>query len=144
MMSHANIIHHATGWMEGGLTASFEKSILDAELIDMMRAWLTPFTVDDDTLAFEALRDVAPGGHFFGTAHTLARFEHAFYRPLIGEVRNYEAWLEAGSQTSAQRANALWKRMLESYVEPAPDAAAREALDAYVARRTREPDAAAA
>jgi len=144
LMSHANIIHHATGWMEGGLTASFEKSILDAELIDMMRAWLTPFTVDDDTLAFEALRDVAPGGHFFGTAHTLARFEHAFYRPLIGEVRNYEAWREAGSQTSAQRANALWKRMLEAYVEPAPDPAAREALDAYVARRKREPDAAAA
>jgi trimethylamine--corrinoid protein Co-methyltransferase len=135
LLSHANIVHHAVGWMEGGLTASFEKAVLDAELIDMMRAWLVPFEVDDEALAFEALRDVPPGGHFFGTAHTLARFETAFHRPLIGEVRNFEAWREAGSPTSAQRARDLWKRLLASYAEPAPDPAVREALEAYVERR---------
>src|SRR5262245_13572303 len=138
VMAHTNWVHHATGWLEGGLTASFEKVILDAEMIMTMRAWLAPFDMGEDDLAFEAIRDVPPGGHFFGTAHTLARFEHAFHKPLIAEVRNYDAWVEAGSRTATERAAGVWKRLLDHFTPPPLDAGRLEAINDYVARRRRE------
>ena len=137
-MAHANIIHHGTGWLEGGLTASFEKSIIDAEMIDCMRAWLKPLEITPETLGLDAIRDVPVGGHFFGTAHTLQRFETAFHRPFVSDIRPFQAWAEAGSRTATDRANAMWKRLLESYQQPylAPERCA--ALRAYVMRRQAE------
>src|SRR5690606_20985796 len=78
-----NFVMHAAGWTEGGLTASFEKFILDVDLLQMVAEFLKPLDVSDDALALDAIREVGPGGHFFGTAHTLARYETAFYSPLI-------------------------------------------------------------
>lgn len=138
VMGHANIVMHAAGWMEGGLTASFEKMVLDAEMLQMMAEFLKPIVVNEDTLGLDAIREVGPGGHFFGAAHTLARYETAFYAPILSDWRNYETWLEAGAVDTTQRAHGIYKQILADYEAPAMDPAAREALAAFVARRKAE------
>ena len=135
IMGGANLVNHAAGWLEGGLTASFEKLILDAEMLQMMAEYLRPIEVNDDELALDAIAEVGPGGHHFGTSHTLARYESAFYSPIISNRQNFEAWQEAGSIDSATRANAIWKQLLQEYTQPELDPAIDEALVDYVARR---------
>jgi trimethylamine--corrinoid protein Co-methyltransferase len=138
MLGHANLVKHGAGWMEGGLVASYEKMIVDAELLQMMSEFLQPIEVNEDTLGLDAIAEVGPGGHFFGAAHTLARFETAFYAPMVSDWRNFETWREAGSQDTAQRANAIWKQLLAEYHEPPLDPACAEAVSEYVERRKRE------
>jgi trimethylamine--corrinoid protein Co-methyltransferase len=137
-MGGANLVYHAAGWLEGGLTASFEKMVLDAELLQSMAETLTPVVVDEDSLALEAMREVGPGGHFFGTDHTMQRYETAFYQPLLSDWQNHDAWEAAGARDATERATTIWKRLLDEYEEPPMDAATREALDAYVERRRAE------
>ena len=143
VMGHANMVLHGAGWLEGGLCASFEKMVVDAELLQMMAAFLEPLVVDEEALAVEAIREVGPGGHFFGAAHTLARYETAFYQPMISDWRNFESWSEAGSPTATERAHELYKSLLRSYEPPPIDPAIREQLDAFVERRREEGGAAA-
>jgi trimethylamine---corrinoid protein Co-methyltransferase len=138
VMGHANMILHGAGWMEGGLVASFEKMILDAEILQGLGEFLQPIVVDDETLALDAIAEVGPGGHFFGVGHTLARYETAFYAPILSDWRNFETWREAGALTAAQRANAIWKRLLADYQPPPLDSAKDEALKEFVERRKRE------
>ena len=138
IMGGANLVNHAAGWLEGGLTASFEKLILDAEMLQMMAEYLRPIEVNDDELALNAIAEVGPGGHHFGTSHTLARYESAFYSPIMSNRQNFEAWQEAGSIDSAMRANAIWKQLLQEYTQPELDPAIDEALVDYVARRKLE------
>ena len=138
IMGGANLLYHAAGWLEGGLTAGFEKLVVDAEMLQMMAEFLRPIPVNDDELALDAIAQVDPGGHHFGTAHTLARYETAFYIPMLSSRQNFETWQEAGSLDAARRANALWKRMLADYQRPPMDPAVEEALTDYVARRKRE------
>jgi trimethylamine--corrinoid protein Co-methyltransferase len=138
ILSHSHLINHAAGWLEGGLVASLEKIVVDAE---MLRGWaeiLKPIAFDDDDLAVDAIKGVEPGGHFFGTAHTLARFETAFYRPLLSDWSNFESWTEAGAKDATRRATGAWKRLLAEYSPPPLDAAVREAVDAYVRKRSAE------
>jgi trimethylamine--corrinoid protein Co-methyltransferase len=125
------------GWLEGGLTASFEKMVMDPEMLRMTMAFTQPVPVDD-SLGLEATCDVAPGGHFFGTAHTMARYETAFYTPMLADRRNDESRLEAGAQNTTQRASAVWQQLLAEYEVPAMDAAVREQLDSFVAKRKEE------
>ena len=138
IMSGVNLLYQGAGWLEGGLTASFEKLILDVEILQMMSEVLQPLVVDAATLGFEAIQEVGPGGHFFGTAHTLERYETAFYQPLLSDWRNFETWQADGARTATERANTIWKRLLAEAVPPPMDPARAEALDAFVARRTRE------
>ncbi|MEO5886017.1 MAG: trimethylamine methyltransferase family protein [Candidatus Limnocylindrales bacterium] len=138
IMGGVNLLMHGAGWMEGGLHAGFEKVILDADLLGMVSAFLDPVVVDEDTLAMDAIREVGPGGHFFGAAHTQSRFKTAFHKPLLSDWRNYETWEEAGSPQAAGKANAIWKQLLAAYEPPAQDPAIREELDAFVARRVAE------
>ncbi len=133
-----NFIMHAAGWMEGGLTCSFEKFILDCDLLQMVAEFLTPLDVSPAGLGLDAVREVGPGGHYFGTAHTLERFETAFYSPIISDWRNFETWQEAGSPTAYQKANATWQKELAAYERPPMEAAIEEELDAFVARRKAE------
>ena len=133
-----NFIMHAAGWMEGGLTCSFEKFILDCDLLQMVAEFLTPLDVSPAGLGLDAVREVGPGGHYFGTAHTLERFETAFYSPIISDWRNFETWQEAGSPTAYEKANATWQKELAAYERPPMDAAIEEELDAFVARRKAE------
>ncbi|MGI9435523.1 MAG: trimethylamine methyltransferase family protein [Geminicoccaceae bacterium] len=135
VMGHGNMIKHAAGWLEGGLTASFEKMVVDAELLQMMTDFLLPLEVNEDTLGLEAVRDVGPGGHFFGTDHTLARFETAFYSPMISDWRNFETWEEAGQPITSEHANRVVKQLLQAYSPPPLEDAISEELEAFVAKR---------
>jgi trimethylamine--corrinoid protein Co-methyltransferase len=138
ILGHGNLVYHAAGWQEGGLTASFEKLVLDVEMLQMMIEFLKPIIVDEQELGFEAIRAVPTGGHFFGEPHTMQRYEHAFYRPLVSNWQNFENWQIAGAKDATQRATMVWKRALNEYEEPTMDAAIREELDAYVARRREQ------
>jgi len=138
ILSHSHLINHAAGWLEGGLSASMEKIVVDAE---MLRSWaeiLKPVSFTDDDLAVDAIKGVAVGGHFFGAPHTLARYESAFYRPLLSDWSNFENWTDAGARNATQRATGIWKKLLAEYVPPPLDPAVKEAIDAHVARRTQE------
>lgn len=138
VMGGVNFLMHGAGWMEGGLHAGFEKLIIDAELLQMVAAFLEPVVVDEDSLALEAIREVGPGGHFFGAAHTQSRFRTAFHKPMISDWRNYESWQEAGSPEAAGKANRIWKELLAVYEPPPIDQAVEEELSAFVARRKAE------
>jgi trimethylamine---corrinoid protein Co-methyltransferase len=138
IMGGAHIVMHAVGWMEGGLRASFEKMILDADLCAMVATFLDPVDFSPESLALDAVRDVGPGGHYFGTPHTLERFRTAFYRPLISDWRNFETWEEAGRPEAKARMVELVEEFMESYVEPPMDASARAELEAFVERRKAE------
>ena len=135
ILGHGNLVYHAAGWQEGGLTASFEKLVLDVEMLQLMMEFLKPIVVNEAELGFEAQQQVAPGGHFFGAAHTMERYEHAFYQPLVSNWQNYENWQLGGGKDATQRATDLWKRALDEYEQPPLDPAIAEALDAFVARR---------
>ncbi|MEO3433066.1 trimethylamine methyltransferase family protein [Inquilinus sp. CAU 1745] len=138
VMGHANMVMHAAGWMEGGLRASFEKMVMDAEMLQHMAEFLRPIEVNEDTLGLDAIREVGPGGHFFGCAHTLERYETAFYGPMLSDWRNFENWQDGGGPDATQRAHATYKQLLTDYEEPELDPAIREELDAFVARRKQE------
>ena len=135
VLGHGNLIYHAAGWQEGGLTASFEKLILDVEMLQLMIEFLKPIVVNEQELGFEAIKGVPTGGHFFGEPHTLERYEHAFYRPLVSNWQNYENWQIAGAKDATQRATEVWKLALGEYQQPALDPAILEALDAYIVER---------
>ena len=92
VMGQAHIIKHAAGWLEGGLCASFEKFIIDIDMLQMMAETLKPLQVDESTLALDAIVEAGHGGHFFGTAHTMANYTTAFYEPLVSDWSNFETW----------------------------------------------------
>ena len=138
VMGGVNFLMHGAGWMEGGLHAGFEKMILDAELLQMVAAFLDPVVVDEASLGLDAIREVGPGGHFFGAAHTQSRFRTAFHKPMISDWRNYESWQEAGSPEAAGKANRIFKDLLAAYEAPPLDPAVAEELGAFVARRKAE------
>jgi trimethylamine--corrinoid protein Co-methyltransferase len=133
-----NVLMHGAGWMEGGLHASLEKFVLDADLLAMVAAYLDPIVVDEATLAHEAIGQVGPGGHYFGVQHTQDRFRDAFYKPILSDWRNYESWEEAGKPTTDQKARQLAQAYLDGYEKPAMDATIVEELDAFRARRLAE------
>jgi trimethylamine--corrinoid protein Co-methyltransferase len=135
VLGGANLIYHAAGWLEGGLTASFEKFILDVEIIQNMKEFLKPLQITQDDLGLEAIKAVPPGGHFFGEAHTIDRYKSAFYTPLLSDWRNYESWQIAGAKDALSRATDLWQQALQDYQEPKLDPAISEALESYVAHR---------
>lgn len=137
-LAGAHFVYHAHGWMEGGLTTGYEKTILDSEMIGMMGALRGSLDLSDADEALGAIADVGPGGHFLGTEHTLARYETAFHAPILSDWRPYEFWQNAGAPDTARRANAKWKAMLAAYEAPPIDDGTREALAEYVTRRSRE------
>ncbi|MCZ4283056.1 trimethylamine methyltransferase family protein [Kiloniella laminariae] len=138
MTGHVNLLNQGAGWLGGGLVASFEKLIIDAEMLQMMSAYNKPLAFDDDAIALDTIREVGPSGHFFGTSHTLARYEDAFYAPMVSDWDNYENWIDRGSLGTAERANKVWKKLLSDYEQPEIDPAIDEALQDYMARRKQE------
>jgi len=138
IMSHSHLINHAAGWLEGGLSASFEKVIIDAEMLRAWAAMLKPISFTDDDLAVEAILATPPGGHFFGSPHTMSRYENAFWRPLLADWSNFENWRDAGAKDATVRAAEVWARTLSSAESPPLDPAIDEALGAYVAARKDE------
>jgi len=138
VMAHGNMIKHSGGWLEGGLCASFEKLILDMEMVQMMSETLRPIEVTEEELALEAIAEVGAGGHHFGTSHTMSRYKDAFYKPIVSDWSNFEAWQEAGAKPAELRANELYKKLIEGYQKPDIDPAVEEQLVAYVAQRREQ------
>lgn len=138
VLAHGNLIKHSGGWLEGGLCASFEKLIVDMEMVQMLSETLQPIEVNERNLGLDAIREVGAGGHFFGAQHTLARYENAFYAPLLADWNNFETWQERGALRADQRAHALYKKLLKEYQPPPLDPGIREALQSYVERRRGE------
>jgi trimethylamine--corrinoid protein Co-methyltransferase len=135
IMSHSHLINHAAGWLEGGLSASFEKIVVDAEMLRSWAAILQREEWTDDDMALQAIGAVPPGGHFFGSPHTLARYETAFYRPLLSDWNNFENWRDGGAKTATERAVGIWKAARDEFIPPALDESVRDALEAYIAKR---------
>jgi len=138
VMGGANLVLHGAGWLEGGLRSSFEKMVMDADLLQMVASFLQPLTVDDASLAVDTIAEVGPGGHFFGTQHTQDRYRNAFFAPMLSDWRNFESWEEAGSPTADTKAEAMVKRLLDEYEPPPIDDAVQAELADFVARRVAE------
>ena len=138
VLAHCNFIIHGGGWLEGGLTASFEKLILDAEMLQMMSEVLRPIDVSEATLGLGAYAEVGPAGHFFGATDTLGRYRDAFYTPVLSDWSNFENWRDNGALSAEQRANKVWKQLLHEYQAPPIDRYLIADLDAFVARRSDE------
>ena len=135
VMGHGNLIYHAAGWLEGGLVASFEKLIIDCEMLQHMSAMLEPLKIDLTETGLEAMREVGPGGHFFGCDHTMQRYRTAFYQPFLSDWQNSESWVLAGSKDATARATEIWPKILAEFEPPPTDPAIEEELQAYMAKR---------
>ena len=138
LSGHANMVYHAAGWMEGGLSASFEKFVIDCEVLQQFLYANRPISIGQDDLALDAIAEVGPFGHFFGADHTQSRYRDAVYAPLLSDWRNFESWEEAGAVWTHDRANAHYKQIIQDYEKPALDPAIDEALQAFVAKRVEE------
>ncbi len=138
VLGHANLVYHAAGWLEGGLTASFEKLVLDVEMIQTLRRILAPVAFTEEDLGIDAIAAIPPGGHFFGSDHTMSRYADAFYDPLVSDWQNQQAWQEAGSRDATARATAVWQQVLREFQPPELAVDRLEAIDDYVARRRQE------
>jgi trimethylamine--corrinoid protein Co-methyltransferase len=138
LLGGCHFILHAAGWLEGGLTASLEKFILDVEMLQMFAELFQPVAVSPEEIGLEAVAEAGPGGHFFATAHTMQRYRDAFYAPLVSDWRNYGAWSDDGAKTATERASTLWRATLESFEPPPLDPAVSEALSEFVERRRAE------
>ncbi len=138
LMGGCNILLHGAGWLEGGLSASFEKFIIDIEMLQMFAEIFQPVPFSPDELGAEAIREVGPGGHFFAAAHTMSRYRSAFYKPLVSDWSNFGRWQETGGKDTALRAQEVARRTLAEFEPPPLDPAIRAELDDFRARRIRE------
>lgn len=134
----ANYILHSAGFLDGLLSMSYEKFMLDADLCGALHSYLKGVQVDDDQLAVDAFAEVGPGNHFFGCAHTMKHYETAFWDSELSDNEPFEKWEAAGSSDAATRANKLWKKRLAEYEAPALDDGIDESLRDFVARRKAE------
>ncbi|TKD45838.1 MAG: trimethylamine methyltransferase, partial [Mesorhizobium sp.] len=142
VLAGATVCIHAAGWLQGGLSVSFEKLITDVEALQTVAELCAATPGDEDAIGFEAIAEVQPGGHFFSAGHTMARYRTAFYEPLVADWSNFGNWTQAGSRTATERATGIWKRLLADFRPPASAAATSGVLDEFIARRTEEGGAA--
>jgi len=138
VLGGVNMMVHAAGWLEGGLTGSMEKFILDIEMLQIFAEIFEPLNSDPAELAYEAIAAVEPGSHFFGCEHTMERYQTAFYEPLVSDWSNFGQWTDSGGKTATQRANGIWKQLLHEFEAPAMDEARRDELKAFIDRRSDE------
>ncbi len=141
MLAGVNFMLHTAGWLEGGLAMGYEKFIMDADQAGIMQTFLNGIDISENAQALDALREVGPGNHFLGCAHTQANFETAFYRSTIADNNSFEQWTADGALDAAQRANGIWKQKLQTYEPPAIDQSVDEALQHFIkARKESFPD----
>jgi len=137
-LSGTNWVMHAAGWLEGGLVSSYDKFIVDVEILQTLMAEFTPLEFNESSLAFDAHVEVGHGGHFLGAAHTMERFRDCFYRPFLTNSDNYERWTRLGQKDTRARAEEIWKDRLEKYEKPEMDASILEGLTDFVNKRKSE------
>ena len=142
VLGGVNFVLHSAGWLEGGLAASYEKFVMDCDQLGMMQVMAGGYDISEHGQAMDAIREVGPGAHFLGCAHTQANFETAFYRSKITDNNSFEQWLAEGELDLSERAQAQVQQMLGSYEAPAIDPGVDEALQAFIAKRKESaPDA---
>lgn len=142
VLSGTNFVLHAAGWLEGGLVSSYEKFMMDIDQLGMQQRFCEPLDVSENGQAMDAIREVGPGSHYLGCAHTQANFQTAFYRSSIADNNSYEQWAAEGEKAAHQRANQLARNWLEAYEAPPLDAGIEEGLLDFIARRKESmPDA---
>ncbi len=134
-LAGVNFVLHTAGWLEGGLTMGYEKFVMDADQAGMMHTLLAGVDLSPNGQAIDAMREVGPGKHFLGCAHTQANFENAFYRSPLADNNSYEQWEAEGATNMSKRANGMWKKLLAEYVLPPMDPGIDEALLEYIAKR---------
>jgi trimethylamine---corrinoid protein Co-methyltransferase len=137
-LAGVNFIIHATGCLEGLLTMGYEKTVMDADICGALQAFAQGVDLSENAQALDAVREVGPGAHYLGCAHTQRNFETAFYRPTLADNKSYEQWSDEGGQWHQERAAKLWRKMLADYQPPPMDEAVDEALLAYMAQRREE------
>lgn len=142
LMANATMIVHSVGWLEGGLTFGYEKFITDMEAVQTLAELCAETPADIESMGHAALADVPPGGHFFATPHTMERFDTAFYDPMIWDLSNNGTWVEAGAQTAAERATAVWQKMLAEYTPPPSAEGIEDRIAPFIEQRTKEGGAA--
>jgi trimethylamine--corrinoid protein Co-methyltransferase len=135
LMSGVNFMLHACGWLEGGLVSSYEKFVLDADQLGTLHHLAKGVDVDENAQAMDAIREVGPGGHYLGCAHTQANFKSAFWRSDVLDYKPYETWAEEGARDTMALASVRVRKLLDTYQQPALDPAINEALNAYVAQK---------
>ncbi len=135
LLAGVNFVLHAAGWLEGGLVMGYEKFLLDVDRLGIMHVLMKGLALDDNAFAMEAFREVGPGKHFLGSAHTLANYESAYFEPMLADANSFEQWQEAGSKTAEQRAHERWRQMLKDYEPPPIDPGVDEALRELVERK---------
>jgi trimethylamine--corrinoid protein Co-methyltransferase len=140
VQSGTNMVYHAAGWLEGGLIASPEKFIMDCEVLQMIQRYFeeATYATRDEDLAFDAIKEVGAGGHYFGVQHTQDRYQHAFYAPIVSDWRNYEAWQIDGSVWTPERAHRIYKQILAEFEAPEMNGDHQEELRQFVAKRKQE------
>ena len=139
LMAGATIIIHSAGWLEGGLTVSYEKLITDAEVLNMIAELCAGAQAGRDEIGFDgALSAVAPGGHFFDAPQTMERYATEFYEPVVHDYANFGTWTERGAQDATVRATQVWKDILAVDERPDVDQDKLSALQEFIARRTAE------
>ena len=131
----ANFLLHSAGFLDGLLSMSYEKFMMDADFCGALHSYTAGVVVDDNSLAMDAFHEVVPGGHFLGSAHTMANYTTAFFDSTISDNTPFESWNESGRTDSATRANQRWKTALAEYEAPAMDVAKDEALQDFMARK---------
>ena len=138
----ANFILHSAGFLDGLLSMSYEKFVLDTDFCGALHSYLDGVSIDDNQLALDAFRQVGPGSHFFGCDHTMANYQTAFWDSALADNEPFEKWEAAGSRDAAWRANQRWKQVLAEYEAPPLDEAIDEALQSFMAKRKESmPDA---
>ena len=141
LLSGVNFMLHACGWLEGGLVSSFEKFVMDADQLGTLHHLAKGVEIDENAQAMDAIREVGPGGHYLGCAHTQANFKSAFWKSDLLDYKPFETWEDEGARDTQELARLRVERMLGNYQQPAMDQSVREALDAFVAqRKLAEPD----
>jgi trimethylamine--corrinoid protein Co-methyltransferase len=142
LLSGVNFMLHACGWLEGGLVSSYEKFVMDADQLGILHRLAAGVDMSENGQAMDAIREVGPGGHYLGCAHTQANFKEAFWRTDLLDYKPFETWEEEGARDTVQLASARVAKLLRDYEAPPIDPATVEALEAFVARRKAEmPDA---
>jgi trimethylamine--corrinoid protein Co-methyltransferase len=135
LLAGVNFCLHAAGWLEGGLVSSYEKFIIDADQLTMFQRLAEGIDYSENGQAMSAIREVGPGSHYLGCAHTQANFETAFWRSAVADNNSFEQWRDGGGRDAASRANDMWKRQLREYEAPELDPAIDEALLAFMTKR---------
>jgi trimethylamine---corrinoid protein Co-methyltransferase len=142
LLSGVNFMLHACGWLEGGLVASFEKFVMDADQLGVMHGMAKGIDISENGQAMTAIREVGPGGHYLGCEHTQANFKEAFWRSDLFDYKPFETWDEEGARDTQALASVRVQRMLDTYQQPHLDPALEQALNDYVAeRKAGMPDA---